>query len=129
MIERYLPSPSILSGHRIEEEGSLAGEQSAPTLFAPRAQTQGLVTADLREVLITACRDTQTSADAFIDGTFNGALTYAIVDMMRRRKGRLTYRELHEGVVEVLKNRKFEQVPQLEGRAANFDAPLLSEQA
>ena len=77
-------------------------------------------------MLITGCRDTQTSADAFINGRYNGALTFALVEAIRKSKGRLTYRELHDRASAVLKARKFDQVPQLEGRTSRFDAPVFS---
>jgi len=68
----------------------------------------------------------QTSADAFINGRYDGALTFALVDAIRKSKGRLTYRELHDRASVVLKKRKFDQVPQLEGRIARFNLPLFS---
>ena len=89
-------------------------------------KTRDIVKAELPEVLITGCRDTQTSADAFINGRYNGALTFALVEAIRKSKGRLTYRELHDRAAAVLKTRKFDQVPQLEGRTAAFDQPLFS---
>ena len=49
-------------------------------------------------MLITGCRDTQTSADAQIGGSFNGALTYYLVESIKETKGNLTYRELHNGL-------------------------------
>ena len=74
------------------------GKVTGQLPLAPRrAKTKDIVVAELPEVLITGCRDTQTSADAFIDGSFNGALTFALVDAIRAAKGKLTYRELHEG--------------------------------
>ena len=84
-----------------------------------------IVNADLPEVLITGCRDTQTSADAFINNRYNGALTFALVEALRNNPG-LTYRQLHERASGVLKTKKFDQVPQLEGRKARFDEPLFS---
>lgn len=125
IISRYLPSPWALaaaeSGHR--DVGKKVRSQLRRSAPAAR-RTKDIVGAELPEVLITGCRDTQTSADAFIDGTYNGALTYALVDAMTRAKGKLTYRELHERATGVLVKKKFEQVPQLEGRKANFDLPL-----
>ena len=56
-----------------------------------------------------------------------GALTFAIVEAIRKSKGRLTYRELHDRTSAVLKTRKFDQVPQLEGRTSRFDRPLFAE--
>ena len=55
-------------------------------------KAKDIVNAELPEVLITGCRDTQTSADAFINGRYNGALTFALVEAIRKSKGRLTYR-------------------------------------
>ena len=59
-------------------------------------KARDIVKAELPEVLITGCRDTQTSADAFINGRFNGALTFALVEAIRKSRGRLTYRQLHD---------------------------------
>ena len=78
------------------------------------------------EVLITGCRDTQTSADAFIGGSYNGALTHSLVAAMRKAKGQLTYRELHELALATLKKGGFDQVPQLEGRSKRFDEPMFA---
>jgi metacaspase-1 len=124
--ERYLPSPSSLKA--VESGRGLPRKVTSELRNSPRAarKTKDVVAADLPEVLITGCRDTQTSADAFINGRYNGALTFAIVDAIRANKGRLTYQQLHDHVSAVLKTRKFDQVPQLEGRKANFDQPLFS---
>ena len=123
---RYLPSPWSLidaeSGRR-----ALGRQVSQLRRSAPRARkAKDIVNAELPELLITGCRDTQTSADAFINGSFNGALTYALVEAIRAAKGRLTYRQLHAKASAAVKKRKFEQVPQLEGQSAAFDRPLFS---
>lgn len=124
--ERYLPSPWGLAA--VESGRSLPRKVTSELRRAPRStrKANDIVNAELPEVLVTGCRDTQTSADAFINGTYNGALTFALVEAIRQSKGRLTYRELHERASGVLKKRKFDQVPQLEGRAANFDHTLFS---
>ena len=124
--ERYLPSPWGLAA--VESGRSLPKKVTGELRRAPRAtrKANDIVNAALPEVLVTGCRDTQTSADAFINGTYNGALTFALVEAIRQSKGRLTYRELHERASGVLKKRNFDQVPQLEGRAANFDHTLFS---
>jgi metacaspase-1 len=124
--ERYLPSPWGLAA--VESGRSLPKKVTSELRRAPRAtrKASDIVNAALPEVLVTGCRDTQTSADAFINGAYNGALTFALVEAIRQSKGRLTYRELHERASGVLKKRNFDQVPQLEGRAANFDRTLFS---
>jgi hypothetical protein len=124
--ERYLPSPSTLKA--VESGRSEPRKITSELRASPRAvrKARDIVKAELPEVLITGCRDTQTSADAFINGRFNGALTFALVEAMRKGRGRLTYRQLHDRAAAVLKTRKFEQVPQLEGRAERFDQPLFA---
>jgi metacaspase-1 len=124
--ERYLPSPSSLKA--VESGRSEPRKVSSELRASPRAarKARDIVKAELPEVLITGCRDTQTSADAFINGKFNGALTFALVDAIRKSRGRLTYRQLHDRAAGVLKTRKFEQVPQLEGRSERFEQPLFA---
>jgi len=124
--QRYLPSPWGIGAS--ESGRSLPKKVTSELRRSPRPARKGkdIVTADLPEVLITGCRDAQTSADAFINGRFNGALTFALVEAIRKRRGRLTYQDLHDQAAGVLKTRKFDQVPQLEGRKARFAEPLFS---
>jgi hypothetical protein len=122
--ERYLPSPW---GLKAAESGrSLPKKVTSELRRSKRSARKGrdIVTAELAEVLVTGCRDTQTSADAFINGQFNGALTFSLVEAIRSSKGRLTYNELHDRASATLKARNFEQVPQLEGRKASFERLL-----
>ena len=125
--ERYLPSPWGLA--EVESGRSLPKRVTTELRRSSRAKRKSsdVVDANLPEILITGCRDTQTSADAFINGRYNGALTFALVEAIRATKGRLTYRDLHDRAAGVLKKRKFDQIPQLEGRKARFDTPWLSE--
>jgi hypothetical protein len=124
--ERYLPSPWDLvaaeSGRRLRGKVTGRLRKATSTSRSPK----DIVVADLPELLITGCRDTQTSADAFIDGAYTGALTFSLVDAMKKANGKLTYRELHTKASAALKARQFDQVPQLEGRLARFDEPLLA---
>jgi hypothetical protein len=124
---RYLPSPWGI--RNVETGRSLQRNVSSELRRSPKAarKSKDIVNADLPEVLITGCRDTQTSADAFINGRYNGALTYALVKAMRKGKTALTYNQLHDLAAGVLKTKKFEQVPQLEGRTDRFNTPLFSE--
>ena len=124
--QRYLPSPWGLAA--AESHRGMPKNVSSELRRSSRSvrKAKDIVNAELPEVLITGCRDTQTSADAFINGRFNGALTFALVEAIRKSKGRLTYRQWHDRAADVLKAKKFEQVPQLEGRASQFEAPLFS---
>jgi len=68
----------------------------------------------LNHVLFTGCRDTQTSADAYIKGTFNGAFTYYFCKHIRDAEGGITRADLLTRVRASLKFNGFSQVPQLE---------------
>jgi metacaspase-1 len=124
--QRYLPSPWGLvaaeSGRSLPRKVLSELRKSAPAARKAR----DIVNADLPELLITGCRDTQTSADAFINGRYNGALTYGLVNAIRKAKGKLSYQDLHDRTVAVLKQKKFDQVPQLEGRKTRFGQPLFT---
>ena len=124
--QRYLPSPFAIGAS--ESGRSLPRKVTSQLRRSTPAARKGkdIVNAALPEVLITGCRDTQTSADAFINGRYNGALTFGLVEAIKKGKGRLTYRELHDRASAVLKAKQFEQVPQLEGRTSRFDMPLFT---
>lgn len=123
--ERYLPSPWDLvateSGRKLR--GTVKGELRSSS--RAKRKKSDVVHADICELLITGCRDTQTSADAFINGTYNGALTYYLVESITEANGKLSYRELHKQTLAKLKG-EYDQVPQLEGNKSKFDRPFLS---
>ncbi len=126
MIPRYLPNPWDLmaeeSGRKLR--GKLRGELRA----SPRARRKksDIVVADIPELLITGCRDTQTSADAYIGKSYNGALTYHLVAALNDAKGKISSRDLHSKTLAKLKQGDYDQVPQLEGRKEQFDRLFLS---
>jgi hypothetical protein len=124
-IERFLPCPldllAVESGRRLR--GSVRGGRTELRATSRRGD---IVNVNMPELLITGCRSTQTSADAYIGNTYNGALTYNLVAAINARKGKLTYRELHHLALQSLKKGRFDQVPQLEGRSSSFDLPFLS---
>ena len=125
-IPRYLPNPWDLMA---EESGRrLSGKTRGELRRSVRAKRRrsDVVDADIPELLITGCRDTQTSADAYIGGSYNGALTYHLVQAIKKAKGNLSYRDLHAQTVAGLRRGDFEQVPQLEGRKGSFDRMFLS---
>jgi metacaspase-1 len=124
-IPRYLPNPwdlmAVESGRKLR--GTVRGSLRTSTRVKRR---KDVVDVDIPELLITGCRDTQTSADAYIGGSYNGALTYCLVAAIKEAAGKLTFRQLHERTIRRLKEEDFDQVPQLEGRAREFDRAFLS---
>jgi len=65
-------------------------------------------------VLWAGCKESQTSADAQIGNTYNGAFTYFFCKHIRKTQGRISRSELIKRVKASLKYEKFSQVPQLE---------------
>lgn len=75
--------------------------------------------AAINHVLFAGCRDDQTSADAFIDGDYNGAFTYFFAKTARQYGVRGTLKELIDRVSVDLQYGGFSQIPQLEGATKN----------
>jgi metacaspase-1 len=65
-------------------------------------------------VLFAGCRDNQTSADALISGTYNGAFTYYFCKHLRDTQGGVSRAELLKRLRASLKYEGYDQVPQLE---------------
>jgi hypothetical protein len=72
--------------------------------------------ADARVFMFSGCKDAQTSMDAFEEGQSQGAMTYAFletIEYLKEKQQPLTYWLLLRGLLTVLKDKKYEQVPQL----------------
>lgn len=129
LVDRYLPSPWDLVA--AESGRKVRGRLTTGVHRAPRAARakSDMVVADIPEVLLTGCRDTQTSADAMLGGAYNGALTYCLVAALRKNDGVLSHRVLRDRAAAQLSSRGFTQVPQLEGRKDALDYAFLSARA
>lgn len=67
-----------------------------------------------RVIMISGCTDKQTSADAFINGTYNGALTASFLECYNKLPPKdLTWRNLILGMRAYLKKYGYPQIPQL----------------
>jgi hypothetical protein len=109
-----------------ESFGKLRDRVQLGKISRARKRNSDIDHADIPEMLITSCRDTQTSADASIGGIYNGAFTYYLVESIKEANGNLTYRELHKLTTAKLKKNDFDQAPQLKGRRSSFERPFLS---
>jgi len=65
-------------------------------------------------ILITGCQDNQTSADAYLAGTYRGALTYCLYYVLSKRKFNMSYEKLVIEINRLLDNKRYDQNPQLE---------------
>jgi metacaspase-1 len=103
---RYLPPPAdIVCRYQGDED----------RLLAPRSfRSDESIT--LNHVLWAGCRDNQTSADAFIDGRYNGAFSYYFCKHIRENRGNITRSELISRISDSLDHNDYSQLPQLECR-------------
>lgn len=116
VIPRFLPNP--------DDEAAGGDFTGTPRRSRRRRRNQDVHVVDIAETLVSGCRDDQTSADADIEGTYNGALTYYLVRAMREDP-QATYRALHARTLAGLSG-NYDQVPQLEGREPRLDQTFLS---
>jgi hypothetical protein len=99
MKPRFLPPPADIAA-RMDED------------LEVRRLMRG--TNPVNHVLFAACRDNQTSADAYINGSYNGAFTYYFCKHIRENSGAITRYELIKRVRASLRFNGFSQIPQLE---------------
>ncbi|MDD1750497.1 MAG: caspase family protein [Methanothrix sp.] len=99
---RYLPPPSLEAFLKVDGKRSrslskslLESSYSSPILWA-------------------ACRSDQTSADAMINGTWNGAFTYYLCYEMNKSQNKLSRKELLTKIRADLVKGHYGQTPQLE---------------
>ena len=66
-------------------------------------------------ILISGCRDEQTSADAYIGGNYAGALTWAFVECLKGQNSmkEFTWKDLIYNIRYNLRKEKYEQAPQM----------------
>jgi len=65
-------------------------------------------------MLISGCRDDQTSADAYIDGEYQGALTATLTSVLDEMPD-ADWISIHQKVIGDLKAGRYSQIPQLSG--------------
>jgi hypothetical protein len=74
--------------------------------------------------MISGCTDQQTSADAFINKTAQGAMTWSFIESVKNNP-KLTWRELIKSMRNLLKKSNYEQIPQLStGQIFNIDSKI-----
>jgi len=101
-------------------------ETPLPAPPRPRrpARRFGVGVTKTNAILIAACRDDQTSADAWIDGGYHGAHTFYLCRALNNGARDLTYRALVSTTGAALSRAGFDQVTQLEGRAKLLALPF-----
>lgn len=76
-------------------------------------------------ILISGCMDSQTSADAYINKTFRGAMLWAFLQVINANPN-ISYKDLLVKMRKVLKANKFSQIPQLSsGQNLDINSKLI----
>lgn len=65
--------------------------------------------------VLTGCQDDQTSADAYINRRYNGALTFYMLDTYKKGGRTQTYGEWHSNTVKAIARNGYDQRPNLIG--------------
>jgi hypothetical protein len=115
-LNRYLPPP-------VDIECRLEGEEdelSATRGFKSKNRST------VHHILWAGCRDNQTSADAYINGAYNGAFTYNFCRHMRKTGGQASRKELLRRIRASLSHGGYSQIPQLECQATVRNARALT---
>jgi hypothetical protein len=90
-------------------------ELSRSQLRAPGGTAEKYPESDMKEILLSGCKSSQTSADAYIANDYHGAMSYYAIKAITDANYQLTYADLHDRVVSMLDEENYAQVPQLEG--------------
>jgi metacaspase-1 len=80
---------------------------------------------NMREVLISGCSDNQYSYDAYIGGSYRGAMSYYATKVIRANPTQ-TYAQFYANLRRNLPSSNYSQTPQLESSAANKNKPLFT---
>jgi len=108
---------SITKGMKLMMSGSKGGDSDA------RKKTISTRSTEADVIQFSGCRDSQTSADAHINGEATGAMTYALTTSLKQNKSQ-TYTQLLKGMRTTLDG-KYTQVPMMSaGRKLVLDHPF-----
>ena len=92
----------------------------AATIYDTESPTNGKV------FMISGCTDKQTSADAYINNKYNGALTWSYLEALTKNSAIITWRELVKTMRDKLKSNKYSQIPQFTcGQPTNIDENII----
>jgi len=69
-----------------------------------------------KHILLSGCRDDQTSADAYIEGKWQGALTSSLIKSIKNNPYR-DWTTIHADVISILNVGGYSQRPQLSGNS------------
>lgn len=128
-INRFIAPPlsNILSNPSTIIKDDLSFESPNPKVDARGRKNSFLVhTADQGDaILISGCEESQTSADAWINNKYQGAMTYTLAHVLSKNGFDIKYNDLIIEMNKIMDKFKFTQNPQFEGRKGFFNQKFL----
>lgn len=113
-VPRYLPPPP-----EVLQECNLTDIKPSSRQIQSRNVDQSVL-------LITGCRSDQTSADAYINGMYQGAATYAMISALAASNYDLDYKTLIEKMNQFMVQNNYSQRPELNGSEILFSRKFLT---
>lgn len=104
--KKFMPPAEFLSKRRVSRLGVRHARRSA----SPPGRYAGL--------LLSAAQDTETAADAVINGRPNGAFSYFALQALKSLPAGASYREWYARIRKSLPSRQYDQTPNLYGSAS-----------
>lgn len=128
-VNRFISPPisNILSNPSLIINDDLSFDFPDPTKNCQAAKNRFLIeTADQGDaILLSGCQDNQTSADAWINKKYQGAMTYMLAHVLANNNFDITYKKLIEEINSKMDQANYEQNPQLECDSRFLDKKFL----
>ena len=112
---RFMPIPEDMAAPQLK---LMEGKVKPRALQSPRD-------VDNTGLLISGCQSHQTSADAYINGTYMGACTYALLKLLSDYNYDLSYKQLIDKMNIFMSVQGYSQRPELNGSETLFDHKFL----
>jgi hypothetical protein len=128
-VNRFISPPisNILSNPAVIVKDDMSFDFPDPKVDSRAIVSKFMVdTIDQGDVILLAgCAEQQTSADAWINNRYQGAMTYALAYTLNKHGYDVTYKQLIAEINKYMRRFKFSQVPQLEARPEFFNRKFL----
>jgi metacaspase-1 len=116
ILVRFLPPPMDIQCRYEGEEEDLKATRG----FSSKDRSTR------HHILWAGCKDNQTSADAYINGDYNGAFSFYFCKHVRDAGGRISRRGLMTRIRNSLRHNGYSQIPQLETEATKLNVRTLT---
>lgn len=111
---------SIRNGFSLFQQNANGGDDEQVEAARQKMLQEKGTEADV--VQLSGCRDEQTSADAYIDGSHKGAMSFAFMKTLNENTNGLSYTDLLRNLRGILKT-EYSQIPQMStGHLTNMDS-------